>query len=282
MNDSSALQRPVPGLVAQHVGRVSDRHDHRQGGVEAGRQAEHVQVRQGPASSGSTMCSGPEQRDGQRVRQSVLRSTAGRAIAVPNGPTRGLVLKLDTTGKKAALVTQYSLGEVISGTLGDTQLLSNGNVMVGSGSSRCSPNTAGRATCCSRRSSPARTSRTALRRSLDRPADERPSGAVKTSGGSDRLRQLERGHGRVHVAGARGEEQQAPVSRGDQGQHGLRDQDPAEESYKKYQVVALGNKKQVLKPSAVFGVAKSKSTKPSSGGGGGGGSGGGGGGGGFY
>jgi Arylsulfotransferase (ASST) len=51
----------------------------------------------------------------------------------PNGPTRGMVLTLNTAAKTATLASQYALPGVAVGSQGDTQLLSNGNVLVGFG-----------------------------------------------------------------------------------------------------------------------------------------------------
>jgi hypothetical protein len=53
----------------------------------------------------------------------------------PNGPSRGLVLKLDLAHHKASRTAQYKRGERFDAAfLGNTQLLSNGNVVVGWGS----------------------------------------------------------------------------------------------------------------------------------------------------
>jgi Arylsulfotransferase (ASST) len=54
-------------------------------------------------------------------------------FAPPFGPSRGLVLKLDTTSHTAALVSQYAHSGLTTSTQGDTQLLANGNVVVGWG-----------------------------------------------------------------------------------------------------------------------------------------------------
>jgi Arylsulfotransferase (ASST) len=51
----------------------------------------------------------------------------------PNGPTRGLVLNVDTAARAVTLAEQYSLPGVAVGSQGDTQLLPNGNVLVGFG-----------------------------------------------------------------------------------------------------------------------------------------------------
>jgi hypothetical protein len=56
-------------------------------------------------------------------------------FAPPTGPSRGLVLKLDTTNHVASLRAQYSRGSTFNAAfLGDTQLQPDGNVLVGWGS----------------------------------------------------------------------------------------------------------------------------------------------------
>ncbi len=60
---------------------------------------------------------------------------AGGRFQPPNGPTRGLVLKIDTSRHTASLVAQYNRTPSISAAfLGNTDLLPNGNVVVGWGS----------------------------------------------------------------------------------------------------------------------------------------------------
>ncbi|HWE32524.1 MAG TPA: arylsulfotransferase family protein [Solirubrobacteraceae bacterium] len=55
-------------------------------------------------------------------------------FAPPVGPSRGLVLKLDTTAHTATLVRQYTHSPTLeTATQGDTQLLSDGDAMIGWG-----------------------------------------------------------------------------------------------------------------------------------------------------
>jgi hypothetical protein len=57
-------------------------------------------------------------------------------LAQPSGPSRGLVLNLNTTAHTATVEAQYLHSPTLNtGTQGNTQLLSNGNVLVGWGSS---------------------------------------------------------------------------------------------------------------------------------------------------
>jgi Arylsulfotransferase (ASST) len=56
-------------------------------------------------------------------------------FAPASGPSRGLVIKLDTSHGTANLVSQYTRGSTFDAAfLGNTQLLGNGNVLVGWGS----------------------------------------------------------------------------------------------------------------------------------------------------
>jgi hypothetical protein len=56
-------------------------------------------------------------------------------FAPPSGPSRGLVLKLNTASRTATLVAAYGAGHpgLETSTQGDTQLLADGNVLVGWG-----------------------------------------------------------------------------------------------------------------------------------------------------
>lgn len=54
-------------------------------------------------------------------------------FGAPAGPSRGLVLRLDTAHHTATLVAQYTHHGLETSTQGDTQLLPNGNVLVGFG-----------------------------------------------------------------------------------------------------------------------------------------------------
>ena len=61
--------------------------------------------------------------------------TGTQTYLAPNGPTRGLELRLDMRARTADLLAQYSQGKGPgSAYMGDTQLLANGNVFVGWGS----------------------------------------------------------------------------------------------------------------------------------------------------
>ena len=54
-------------------------------------------------------------------------------FAPPSGPSRGLVLKLNTTTHTATLIAQYTHSGLETSTQGSMQILSNGNVLVGWG-----------------------------------------------------------------------------------------------------------------------------------------------------
>jgi hypothetical protein len=60
---------------------------------------------------------------------------AGAGVfGAPSGPSRGLVLRLDSAHHSATLVAQYTHGGIDAQFLGSTRLLPNGNVVVGWGS----------------------------------------------------------------------------------------------------------------------------------------------------
>lgn len=59
----------------------------------------------------------------------------GATIGPPSGPTRGLVLKLNTSAKTVTQTAQYTRGKKFNAAfLGNTDLLPNGNVAIGWGS----------------------------------------------------------------------------------------------------------------------------------------------------
>jgi Arylsulfotransferase (ASST) len=59
----------------------------------------------------------------------------GATVGPPSGPSRGLLLKLDTSAKTATLSAQYTRGAKFDAAfLGNTDLLPNGNVVIGWGS----------------------------------------------------------------------------------------------------------------------------------------------------
>lgn len=61
--------------------------------------------------------------------------TAGGSFAAPNGPSEGMVLRLNTVSKTAKLVKSYRhTPKVQAGFLGSTQVLPNNDVLVGWGS----------------------------------------------------------------------------------------------------------------------------------------------------
>lgn len=199
-------------------------------------------------------------------------TSAGKSIP-PNGPTRGLVLKLDTTANTATLVSQYSLGsKVISGTQGNTELLPNGNVTVGFGNQPdfAEFTKAGSVLLEAQLPSPDVTYRAFVGRWTGQPTSS-PGGAVQTKGSKTTV--YASWNGATNVYSWRvlaGSDAKHLKTVGSKGHTGFETSIPLKNSYGAYQVVALGNKKQVLKRSAVFGVSKSKRKSTSSGGSGGG------------
>ncbi len=57
----------------------------------------------------------------------------GKTAPPVNGVSRGLVLKLDATNHTASVVHQYTHSGLVTGSQGNTQVLPNGNVLVGWG-----------------------------------------------------------------------------------------------------------------------------------------------------
>jgi hypothetical protein len=207
-------------------------------------------------------------------------TSAGKPIP-PTGQTRGLVVKLDTTAHTATLVAQYSLPKVASGTQGNTQLLPNGNVMVGFGQSPffVEYSKSGSILREVELPSPDITYRAFVGRWTGQPTSS-PSGGAQSKGGRTTVYASWNGATNVYswrVLAGRDSKHLGTVAT--KRRTGFETPISLRSSYGAYQVVALGNKKQVLKRSKVFGVAKSKAKKPSGGGGGGGTTGGGGG---FY
>ena len=60
-------------------------------------------------------------------------SPKGKGQPAVYGPSRGLILKLDMTGKRVTLVRQYRHGRLVAGTQGNMQVEPDGNVIVGWG-----------------------------------------------------------------------------------------------------------------------------------------------------
>jgi hypothetical protein len=196
-------------------------------------------------------------------------TSAGKAIT-PNGPTRGLVLKLDTTAHTATLVSQYTLANTASGTQGNTQLLPNGNVMVGFGVSPffAEYTKSGSILREVELPSPDISYRAFVGRWTGQPTSS-PIGAARAKGSRATVYASWNGATNVYswrVLAGRDSKHLGTVAT--KRRTGFETPIPLRSSYRAYRVVALGNHKQVLKRSSVFGVGKSKGKKPSGGGGG--------------
>jgi hypothetical protein len=209
-------------------------------------------------------------------------TSAGKSIP-PTSPSRGLVLKLDTTAHTATLVSQYLLGsKLYAGTQGNTQLLPNGNALVGFGTQPyfAEFTKTGSLLLQAQLPSPDVTYRAFVGRWTGKPTNN-PGGAVKTNGSKTTVYASWNGATNVYswrVFAGSDSKHLKPVA--SKRHTGFETSIPLKTSYGAYQVVALGNKKQTLKRSKVFGASKSKGKSPSSPSKGGGGTTGGGGG--FY
>ncbi len=155
-------------------------------------------------------------------------------LLVPNGPTRGLVLKLNMGKKTATMTKQYTRGKhFYAAFLGDTDLLSNGGAVIGWGSSQPFFSEYGRSgSCCSTSNCrPTRPDISRDARSLDRHAEQASGRSGEDQGRPrHRVRELEWRHRSVQVAGAGQQRQQAPFGCGHSWQRRVRDEDrPVEE-----------------------------------------------------
>jgi hypothetical protein len=181
------------------------------------------------------------------------------------GPSRGLVLKLDTTRHTATLVSQYTHGKTPnSAFLGNTDLLPNGNVTVGWGSEPffSEYSKSGKLLLDAELPNPNVTYRAFKQIWVGTPAKP-PSGAVR------KVR-----HGVLVFASWNGSTQTTRwgVLAGPDTSHltmvatkarnGFETAIPLEKAYKKYKVAALDAKGHVLRISPVFPTRKPQPTLP--------------------
>jgi Arylsulfotransferase (ASST) len=184
----------------------------------------------------------------------------------PNGSTRGLVMKLDTTSTPmaATLGQQYSLKGVLSGTQGNTQLLPNGNALVGFGQQPffAEYGKTGNLLFEAEFPSPDSSYRAFVGRWTGQPLGN-PSGAARTTRGKTTAYASWNGATNVYswrvLAGHDAKHLGVVATK---SRTGFETPIPLKSSYGAYQVVALGNKKQVLKRSSVFATARAKAHKP--------------------
>jgi Arylsulfotransferase (ASST) len=184
----------------------------------------------------------------------------------PSGPSRGLVLKLDTTNHKASLVRQYNRGSNFDAAfLGNAQLLSNGNVAVGWGSQPFFSefSNSGRLLLDAVWPGPDLSYRAYVQKWVGKPFFP-PSGAVRKKGSSITVYASWDGATEVAawrvLAGTSSKRLRVVVAR--RAKSGFETAIPFSGSFSAFKVQALDGKGHVLGSSGVFPKPKSKSTSP--------------------
>jgi hypothetical protein len=178
-------------------------------------------------------------------------------LLVPNGPTRGLVLKLDMGRKTASMTQQYTRGKhFYAAFLGDTDLLSNGGAVIGWGSG--SPSffseygRSGRLLLDVELPTNDQTYRATLDHWTGTPS-KRPVGAVKTKGGRATVYASWNGATGVQqwrvLAGNSAKHLSAVATKGNTG---FEERIVLSKKYKKYEVIALDGKGTTMARFKVF------------------------------
>lgn len=177
-------------------------------------------------------------------------------LLVPNGPTRGLVLKLDMGRKTASMTKQYTRGKhFYAAFLGDTDLLSNGGAVIGWGSQPFFSEYGRSGNLLLDAQFPTNSDQT-YRATLDHwtgTPSKPPIGAVKTNGGRATVYVSWNGVTGVHkwrvLAGNSSRHLSAVVTKGNTG---FETKIALSKKYKKYEVVALDGKGKTMASSKVF------------------------------
>ncbi len=173
----------------------------------------------------------------------------------PNGPSRGLVLKLDTTAHTATLVAQFERGSSFEAAfLGSMQLLPGGNALVGWGSRPYFTefSATGKRLIDVRFPDPDQSYRVLLANWVGKPASP-PSGAVRTTHGKTILYASWNGATQVAkwkvLAGTSGKHLRAVATA---GKSGFETAITLAHAYKAYRVLALDTRGHVLGTSGLF------------------------------
>jgi hypothetical protein len=191
-------------------------------------------------------------------------------FANPSGPSRGLVLKLDTTAHTATLVAQYRHSPTLNaGTQGNTQLLANGNVFVGWGSQPYLTEYAksGKALLDAIFPGPDLSFRAYIESWTGDPSSP-PSGAGRTQGSKTTIYASWNGATQVarwEVLGGASSKHLSKLTTATKG--GFETAIPLARSASLYEVVGLNSKGKVLGRSKTFKSVKGKVVKPPKGGG---------------
>ena len=186
----------------------------------------------------------------------------------PNGPTRGLVLQMDTAARAVTLVSQYSLPGVSVGSQGDTQLLPNGNVLLGFGQQPyfAEFTKAGKLVFEAQLPSPDESYRAFVERWAGKPLYG-PNAAAQKKG--NRATVYASWNGATSVARWRvlaGHDARHLAIVATRARSGFETAIGLKSSYRAYKVVALDSKGHVLKRSGVFHSTKLKAHHPPAGG----------------
>jgi hypothetical protein len=183
----------------------------------------------------------------------------------PTGPSRGLVLKLDTTTHTVSVLAQYTRGRHFNaGFLGSTDLLPNGNVLVGWGSTPffSEYDKSGKRLMDVTFPSPDLSYRAYVQRWTGIPS-YRPTLVVRSRGNSATAYASWNGDTQVtswRVLGGTNADRLATVVNA--AKTGFETAIPLDKSYKLYKVVALDAKGHVLMRSDVYPPSKKKANQP--------------------
>jgi len=172
----------------------------------------------------------------------------------PNGPSRGLVLKLDMTKHTGSFVTQYTRSKTTAYFLGSTDLLSGGNVSLTWGSTPffSEVSSKGKVLLDGFWPVPDINYRTYVQRWVGIPYFP-PSGAVRNNGGKATVYASWDGDTQVvgwRVLGGRSAQSLKTVAT--KAKSGFETTIPLTSTYKAYKVQALGPKNKVLGTSKAF------------------------------
>ena len=176
-------------------------------------------------------------------------------IGKPSGPTRGLELKLDLTNHTGSFVSQYTRGNNFNAAfLGNTQLLSNGNVALGWGSQPffSEVNKKGTVLLDALWPAPDVNYRTYVQKWVGIPFFP-PSGAVRNNGGKATV--YASWDGDTQVAGWRvlaGSSAQSLKTVATKAKTGFETTIALSKTYKTYEVQAVGGQGHVLGTSKAF------------------------------
>ena len=186
----------------------------------------------------------------------------------PNGPTRGMVLNVNASARAVTLAAQYSLPGVSVGSQGDTQLLPNGNVLLGFGQQPyfAEYTKAGKLVFEGQLPSPDESYRAFVERWTGKPLYG-PSAAAQKKGNRATVYASWNGAtdvARWRVLGGRNPRHLAIVAT--KAKNGFETAITLRSSYGAYKVVALDDKGHVLKRSGVFHAARPKAHHPPPGG----------------